>query len=537
MIGLVATILAGLGFVFIGLRFIADNLQQASGRNMRRVIARYTGTALRGGLAGTVAGALMQSSNAVTLIAGNMVQTRLLGPAQALPVVAGANIGTALIVFVAAIDIRLFIFYLIGLIGLGFHFNLGRSPAVRHLMGAALGAAMLFLGLDLIKSLPQAIAAADLGFGAADIAGGHVPPLLGFFAGLVGAMITQSSSTPTIIVVAAIGSGLLGLDESLPIVLGANLGSGLSTLLAGRSLAGSARQLCIGHIAVKAAGTLAVGAILVGYGALPSFLHGFSAETDLALVFLAMQLLGTAAVMLVRRPLARFAHHLSPPTPAQSAATPAFIYDGALEEAGTALDLAERELARLVAALPERLPDLDHSPAERRAGRAAAAARALGGATLARELESFVATLIERGASGPDLADALTLQARIGHLRSLQETLDQLAAIIERHDSPPQLAFSLSESLRMILLTLAEAAENQEELALLATLTADRSALLDRIRHGLMSQGDAPVEIQRDLFQATGLFERALWIVRRLLPAAAPRAPEETEAVPSAVRG
>jgi phosphate:Na+ symporter len=191
----------------------------------------------------------------------------------------------------------------------------------------------------------------------------------------------------------------------------------------------------------------------------------------------------------------------------------------------------------LVAALPERLPDLDHSAAERRAGRDRAAAHAMGGATLARELEGFVATLIERGASGADLADALTLQARIGHLRALQETLDALAAIIERHDSPPQLAFSLSESLRMILLTLAEAAESEEELALLATLTADRSALLDRIRHGLMAQRDAPLELQRDLFQATGLFERALWIVRRLLPAMAATAPQAAEAVPSAAQG
>ncbi len=115
----------------------------------------------------------------------------------------------------------------------------------------------------------------------------------------------------------------------------------------------------------------------------------------------------------------------------------------------------------------------------------------------------------------------------------LDTFISDVAAIIDRHDSPPQLAFSLLESLRMILLTLAEAAESEEELALLATLTADRSALLDRIRHGLMAQGDAPVEVQRDLFQATGLFERALWIVRRLLPAAAHAA----EAVPAVAKG
>ena len=246
----VAEILAGLGLLFVGLKTLSSHLQTATGRRVRHILRSATRSPLIGLLAGTLAGAATQSSNAVAIICGNLVRGGVFTTRDAIPVVAGGNVGTAVLVFVAAFDFRLVVFYLLAVVGFGFHFRLDKRPGWKEWLWVGLGLALALLGLDFIKQGPREMDVTVL----AQTLDSGLAPWMGFLIGVAAATLTQSSSTPTILVLALIQSRLLGLEDAFYLVLGANLGSGFATLIASGELEGTGRQLCYVHILVKSIG-------------------------------------------------------------------------------------------------------------------------------------------------------------------------------------------------------------------------------------------------------------------------------------------
>ncbi|MCG5234483.1 Na/Pi symporter [Xanthobacter oligotrophicus] len=534
---IIAQILAGLGLLFVGLKIMSTHLQQATGRRVRHLLRTATRSPFAGLLCGTLAGAATQSSNAVAVISGNLVRGGVLATRDAIPIVAGGNVGTAALVFVAAIDFRLLVLYLVAMVGFGFQFKLDRRPAFKEWMGVALGLALVLLGLDYIKQGPRALDVSAL----AAVLDHGISPWVGFLLGLIAAAVSQSSSTPTILVVALMQAQVLGLDDSIVIVMGANLGSGISAVLTAGELEGTGRQLCYVHVLVKAVGCLLVGAVLLTGGwlgaepvALLSQMGGGKASASLSLLFLALQVAGAVPVSLARGVTEAIAARLSPPTMEDGASKPRFIHERALGDFATALDLAEQEIMRLVKLLPTLLPDLDQQdqggPAERLA--LWRGANAIGVA-----IDQFLSDLIARGVPRGSLQTALQLQALVETVRTLQDTLHAFTEVVEGFADLPPLGFNLSESLRTIILSLADATDGDaEDLDFIITLAGDRSDLLSRIRRQLAASALGTGEDARQLLLATSLFERGVWLVRR--SAVALRAPaNEANPVGNAVPG
>lgn len=512
-----AEILAGLGLLFIGLKAMSAHLQQATGRKVRRLLRGATRSPLVGLVCGALAGAATQSSNAVAVVSGNLVRGGVFTARDAIPIVAGGNVGTALLVFIAAIDFRLVIFYLVAAVGFSYHLRLDRKPALREWMGVALGLALALLGLDFIKRGPGEIDLAALSSLLAD----GVPPWIGFALGFVVSCLTQSSSTPTILVVALIQARFFGLGEAFFLVLGANLGSGFAALLASGGLEGTGRQLCYVHVLVKAVGCLLVGLLFAGAvaaGGEPlawlSAAGGGRASASVSVLFLLLQVAGAVPVAFLRDAAETIAARFSPPTVEDDAARPRFITEQALEDPATALDLSEREAARLVRLLPLLLPDLDR-------GLDGEAAVRLGmwrgGASVGLAIEHFLADLIARGMPRESLRIALHHQSLMETVRTLQDTLHDFTEVIEGFEDIPPLAFNLSEALRAIVLSLADATDaGNDDLDLIIALAADRSELLNRIRRQLAATAMGSEADTRQLLLATSLFERAVWLVRRI---------------------
>ena len=144
-----ALFLAGLTLFFTGVTSLRERLQQASGRRLRRSIARVTGRPWIAIPAGIGAGVVTQSASAVAFILAGMVATGMVELRAALPVIAASNVGTALLVFLAAFDLRTAVFYLIGVCGLALHFRV--APRWEGILGALFSVGLLFLGLDLMK--------------------------------------------------------------------------------------------------------------------------------------------------------------------------------------------------------------------------------------------------------------------------------------------------------------------------------------------------------------------------------------------------
>lgn len=501
-----ATLLAGLGLFFIGIKFVGENLKRLTGRRFRRLVAASTRRSWSAAAVGTVAGGLTQSSNAVTFIAVSLVAAGLAGVVQTAPLVAWANVGTAGLVLLAAVDLRLMVLFLLGLVGIG----------------------LLFLGLQLIRSAGGPLRELEWMTEFLRFAG--TSDLLGLLIGLLLALVLQSSATLTVMAVTLTGLGLLSLDQTVVLVLGAGIGSGASVGLMAANLDGTARQLALYQVAVKTIGSLAVLLLfwLERDASLPLLLAAAAALVEstamqVALIFLAVQLTGGLLSALLQAPLLRLCAGLSPPAPHEELSRPRYLYDQALDDAGTALELAEREQRELLGRLPGLLPAEGEDPPWPE--EAAAILEASG--TLSGEIDRFLAELLHRGGADDTLEWAMNLQGRNALVAGLCETLGELLGTLERLEDPERplpLAGNLVEAGHTLLLTLLDAVSGGDPLdrALLREMSGDRAELMEGIRRDLL-RGEASLDQARreGLFAATSLFERLVWLVRRyaaLLP-------------------
>src|SRR5215470_306605 len=145
---ILANVIAGLGPFFSGLRLIDANLRQATGRRLRTAVGRITQNRWLSGIVGVLTGALLQSTSGIVFILVSLVASGLTTVRRALPIVIWANVGCAALIFVAVLDLRLAILYLLGVAGAGFAFDRSHKSDV---LAAVFGVGMLFYGIELMK--------------------------------------------------------------------------------------------------------------------------------------------------------------------------------------------------------------------------------------------------------------------------------------------------------------------------------------------------------------------------------------------------
>lgn len=520
---ILASIFAGLGLFFIGIRLIGNHLKQLAGRRMRALIARAVSGRGAVTLFGLAAGAIMQSVNAVTYVLVALVTAGAIENRRAFPVISWANIGTSMLVIVAALNLHLLALFLVGAIGIAFYLNLDQSARYRHAVGALLGVGLLFLGIDLIKSGSSILKQVDwLKDGMLYAA--HYP-VLSFAIGTGVALVAQSSSTITIVAMAMATAGLLSFEAGAMVVIGAGCGSALSAwALAGR-LQGSARQLVLYQIVLKGLGVATLlllfvidqfeGQTLV----VPLLAHlKLSPAAQLAAVYVVLQLASDLAMRVLNRPVLALIERCAPPSMAEVLGRPHYLQDGALAESESALLLVDKEQQRLLASLALYLDPLRE---EGKKETLLLDARYDAERNVMRECDQFLTEVADRNHSREVLEQTIVFRDRNALIASLQDSLFELASLAGSSSHAREvrgLIDNLVESLHMMLEVLAEAAASPEaeDLHLLRALTHDRSELMDGIRKRLQGgEADIAPDVQQAAFAATTLFERCVWLLRR----------------------
>lgn len=258
MLELLALYLAGLAFFFSGMSGVSDNLRQMSGQRLRQVLGRLTHRPVMAGLVGAMLGAITQSASVVAFILSGMVSTGLLPITRALIVLACANIGTALLVFVAASDLHVSILLLIGITGLILAFRLVRTwkPAVAS--GMSVG--MLFLGLEMMKQAFQPLASSAEFTHTAHFL--EQWPYAAFLLGVVMRTFIHSSSAVAAIVVTINRGGQLGDFPAMMVIAGLGPGSALATWILSGNLRGVPRQIAMYQAMTNLAAGILVGTLL-----------------------------------------------------------------------------------------------------------------------------------------------------------------------------------------------------------------------------------------------------------------------------------
>src|SRR5262245_57212473 len=198
-----ATLVAGLGLFFSGLRMIDVNLRHETGRQLRTLIGRLTSQGWLAVLIGIVTGALVQSSSGIVFILVSLVSSGLTTVRRALPIVTWANVGCCALIFVAVLDLRLAILYMVGLAGAASAFDRSHRSDI---LGALFGIGMLFYGIELMKSGAEPLQ--EMPWAPALLDGRSY--VLAFAGGAAFSFVTQSATAVSLLAIGFAQTGLLG---------------------------------------------------------------------------------------------------------------------------------------------------------------------------------------------------------------------------------------------------------------------------------------------------------------------------------------
>ncbi|MCF8490430.1 MAG: Na/Pi symporter [Rhodospirillum sp.] len=520
------TILGGLGLFFIGVKLIGDNLKRMTGKRFRSLARKTTNSPIMAAALGTLSGALTQSTSAVTFIAAGLVTAGLVEPRKAMPLVIWSNLGTAALVMAATLNIHAFILSLLAVTGLCYFMDLHKATQWRALLGAMLGLGLLFLGLDLMKSGTEPLRAIAI---VRDFVTFSSTSL--FIAFLIGALLTlvaQSSATVSVIAVTLVSTGILGMDQTVMIIYGAGVGSGLSVWFLASNLTGTPKRLINLQMVTKMAGGLVLVPLFLLEKAsdIPLVLDWVAALSpdparQAAWIYLIYQISATVSVTLLSRPLATLIEKLQPPNEEEALSRPQFLQESALQSPETTLDLVDRELARmvfhLIAALDNLRLDMAHRDDLSHHSLLLTATQSLG-----EEIQGFLADLTDQDPPREAMEGAVIAQNRVSLLLDLRDTIEEMIQAVEKEDQiAPEvapLAHALLESLHLTLGLLAEeiVLRDPEGLDTLVAMTADRSDMMERTRRSLIHRSrQLDLSAQELLFATTAQFERAQWLIHR----------------------
>ena len=225
----------GLAMFLYGMDRMSRALQRAAGDAMKRLLARLTATPLLGVLTGLAVTAVLQSSSAATVMVIGFVSAGLLELPRAVAVIYGINIGTTMTAQLIAFDVQTLVY---PVLFLGFLLDFAaRRPRWQAVGEAVFSFGLLFEGIDILGRALQPLAgqAVFLDW----MTRVKESPLLGILLGLSMTMVVQSSSaTIALLQNVARQAGpdgihsMLGLAGAVPVLLGDNIGTTVTALLA-----------------------------------------------------------------------------------------------------------------------------------------------------------------------------------------------------------------------------------------------------------------------------------------------------------------
>ncbi|MDP3012871.1 MAG: Na/Pi symporter, partial [Candidatus Subteraquimicrobiales bacterium] len=228
MAELLMGLIGGLGLFIYGIQLMGDGLQKVAGDRMRKVLEILTTKPWRGALVGTGVTALIQSSSATTVMVVGFVNAGLMNLQQAVGIIMGANIGTTITAQIIAFHIDK---YALPAIGIGFVLMfVGKRKFHKYLGQTLLGFGILFLGITIIKDAVAPLKESEkvLEFFKTFAR----QPILGVLFGMTFTAIIQSSSATIGLVIASSSQGILSIYSALPIVLGAEIGTCITAMIA-----------------------------------------------------------------------------------------------------------------------------------------------------------------------------------------------------------------------------------------------------------------------------------------------------------------
>lgn len=248
-------LLAGVGVFIVGMNFLSDSLEKSAGSGMKKLLGKISNNRFSGVGIGAGVTAIVQSSSATSVMVIGLVNAGVMTLMQATPIIMGANIGTTVTGLLVALKNDYFnmVMYLLAFAGVMMGFF--KRERVKLVGSLFCGLGLIFVGLNVMSS-EQAFGNPLVEEMFTGIFGVIKFPLLLIFVGAVFTALIQSSSAATGIVITMVGTGVLPLDQALFIILGANIGTCVTALLASVGASANSKRVALIHFTFNVIGTV-----------------------------------------------------------------------------------------------------------------------------------------------------------------------------------------------------------------------------------------------------------------------------------------
>lgn len=242
-------LLGGLALFIFGMNMMSESLQKVAGDKMKKVLGVLTRNAVCGMLAGALVTAVLQSSSATTVLVIGFVSAGLMSLKQGISVIFGANIGTTMTAQLMAFKIS---DYIMPIVFIGFLIAfIAKKEKIKFVGQTIFAFGLLFVGIEMMGDVMKPLATSPVFINMMEKVS-HIP-VLGVGVGLVMTLVVQSSSA-TIAVLQSFasqagpdGASVIGLVGAIPILLGDNIGTTITAILASIGQSKDAKRCAIAH--------------------------------------------------------------------------------------------------------------------------------------------------------------------------------------------------------------------------------------------------------------------------------------------------
>ena len=257
-LSIILSMAGGLGLFLFGMELMSDSIEKVAGARLRRILEIFTTNRFMGMIVGIIFTGIVQSSSACTVMVVSFVNSGLMNLYQAAGVIFGANIGTTVTSQLISFNLSEIapVILLSGVVVMMFC----KKENVKKVAEVIVGFGILFAGLNAMsdamagmKSVPEVV----------DLLASLKNPFLATLVGFVLTSIIQSSSVTVSIVLLLATQGLLALPITLYIIMGCNIGSCTTALLASMSGKKDAKRAALIHFLFNVIGTCIIYVILL----------------------------------------------------------------------------------------------------------------------------------------------------------------------------------------------------------------------------------------------------------------------------------
>lgn len=289
-----------------GLRLMRSGLEGMASGKLQTLLQKLVRTPTRGIVTGTLITSVLQSSAAVTAMTVGMVAGGSLAFRDALGVVLGANVGSTVTPQLLTLNLWAIVIPALFVGILGF---ISRKPKYRQGSMALVGFASIFIALQSLERALEPLTHTD--WFTATIQAGAANPWTAALAGCLTSALIQSSTATTVITMAMAADHLIPIPSAICIVLGANVGTCATSIIAAIGQSKSAQRVALAHVLLNVFGVVATIPFIAGFTTMTGW---FSVEPSqqIANAQTLFNVLCTLFVWPVTRPFAKFVERLLP---------------------------------------------------------------------------------------------------------------------------------------------------------------------------------------------------------------------------------